>query len=275
MTSETREISNEDGQPIAFFQFLRDTVAWRYTSADRDQVLDGNTYTAARITRGKIEQGVERKRLALTITLPSNLSVAANWRPYASGEAISITVRTVHAGEITALVDWVGRVVSAKFDGPKLTITCEPSTTRNRRPGLHRGWQRGCGHVLYSQGDGLCNVNPATHAVAATLTAVSGLNLTATAFGLFPDGRLVGGFIRWTRASDGLSERRSINAHVGSVITVDYGAADLAVSLAIGTVLPGCKHDPDDCDTYFSNGANYGGQKDMPQKNPYDGDPVQ
>jgi hypothetical protein len=266
MSSETRELSIEAGAPIAYFVFMRGDVAWRYTSADRDRVFDGDTYTSAAIARGKIEQGSERRRVALSVTLPSDLPVASNWRPYPSGDAIALTVFTVHDGETTSLIDWVGRVVSPRFDGAKLTLSCEPSSTRNRRPGLQRCWQRGCPLALYH-----CGVNQADHELPGEIADIDGLTITADVFGDFPEGRLAGGFFKWTRASDGLLERRSISSHTGDTVVIDYGAEDLAIGLDI-IVLPGCRHDPEDCDTYFNNGPNYGGQKDFPQKNPFDGD---
>lgn len=106
---------------------------------------------------------------------------------------------------------------------------------------------------------------------SATVTAVSGLTLSAPEFGLFPSGRLAGGYIEWLRV-DGLAELRSIRAHSGNSIVVDYGAADLAADLVL-TAYPGCAHTWTDC-SYFENQSNYGGDLWMPTKNPFDGNPV-
>lgn len=345
MTSEAREASWDNGQPVAFFRFTRGTLQWFYTSSDYLETLNGDTYTPAAIMRStSIRQGTERAKNSIKVTLPSSLPVAANWRPYPSNQAIALTIFVRHAGEDTAMAEWVGRVTSPSFDGAVLTLTCEPSRTRARRQGVQRLWQRPCGLELYSQGLGKCNVNPAAvpvpatlseasgtslvatgfaaaprtlaggvlqwtegedqHQVAimthdgetitvatdpglsagaavtaytapltkqATLTAVSGLSLTALAFGAFPSGRLAGGFIEWLRA-DGLMEYRSIRSHSGSVIQIDYGAADLAKDLVV-TAYPGCAHTWADC-VYYENEPNYGGDLWIRTQNPFSGNPV-
>ncbi len=105
----------------------------------------------------------------------------------------------------------------------------------------------------------------------ATLTAVDGLTLTADVFGDFPSGRLAGGFITWTR-SDGLIEYRSINAHSGTSIDIDYSASDLAEDLEV-KAYPGCNQTWTDCE-FYQNTDNYGGELHMPGRDYYDGNPV-
>ncbi|MDF3841110.1 DUF2163 domain-containing protein [Pseudomonas citronellolis] len=271
MTSESRESSWDQGKPVYFFRFTRKTRNWFYTSSDRDEVLLGDIYTHASITRTAIRQGSERARLNITITLPSTLPVAENWRPYPSIDPIAVTAFVRHVGEADALVDWVGRVTASKFKGATLELTCEPTQTRAKKMGDQRAWQRGCGLALYSQGLGQCNVDRSLHAVAATLTAVDRLNVSALEFGLVPNRRLAGGYIEWAQP-DGLIEYRTIRDHNGTAITLDYGAADLVTGLAI-TAYPGCAHTWSDC-AYFGARDRYGGDIYMPVDNPYSGDPV-
>lgn len=329
---------------VHFFRFTRESKHWFYCSSDYIETLNGDTYENTAIARSAIRQGRERAKNSIKVTLPSDLPVAANWRPYPSNQAIALTIFVRKAGEATAKAQWIGRVVSPSFDGAVLTLTCEPSQTRARKQGVPTVWQRPCGLVHYSQGLGKCNVNPAavpvpavlssaagvnlgaaafagsprtlaggvlkwmvgsieqqsailTHAgdaitVAtdpslaagasvtaytapltklATLTAVSGLTLTAAAFGAFPSGRLAGGFIEWLRL-DGLMEYRSVRTHAGNTIVIDYGAADLAVGLVV-TAYPGCAHTWADC-VYYENEPNYGGDLWIRTQNPFSGNPV-
>ncbi|WP_275629802.1 phage BR0599 family protein [Pseudomonas sp. 273] len=343
MTSEAREASWDQGQPVHFFRFTRENIHWFYTSSEYFETLNGDTYTPAAIARSAIRQGTERAKNSIKVTLPSNLPVANNWRPYTPNQTIALTIFVRHVGEADAMAEWVGRVVSPSFDGAVLTLTCEPSQTRGRRQGIQRFWQRPCGLELYSQGLGKCNLNPAAIPVAATLTGadgvtltaaefaaaprslaggrlewndgtahqvaitghdgssitvatapglavgasvtaftsslskpatltvVSGLTLTADAFGEYFSGRLAGGYIEWLRA-DGLMEFRTIRRHVGNTIDIDYGAEDLAVGLVV-TVYPGCAHTWADC-SYYENEPNFGGDLWIRTQNPFSGNPV-
>lgn len=155
MSSEEREGSWSGSQPVVFFKFVRGALSWRYTSAQTQQTLNEEPYSPEPIWRSAISQGTEQGRQSITVTLPSTVPVAENWRPYPSAEPITLTVLVQHLGETDALVEWVGRVVSPKFTGSSLELSCEPTLTRNRRRGTQRVWQRGCGLALYSQGVGL------------------------------------------------------------------------------------------------------------------------
>ena len=105
----------------------------------------------------------------------------------------------------------------------------------------------------------------------ATLTALSGLTLTAAEFTSYASGRLAGGFIEWVRA-DGATEIRTIREHSGDAITIDYGALGLAADLVV-TTYPGCAHSWAAC-VELENQINYGGNLHMPLEDPYSGDPV-
>lgn len=271
MTSEARDAALLGGQPLKLYRITRGVLSWFYTNADAAVEFGGDTYLPTAIDNSKITDGGEQQKHTITITLPKTLDVAYNWRPYPPSDPIAITIWTLHNGEADYLVDWIGRLLAPVFDDTKLTLTSEPSQTRNKRGGRSRSWQRGCDLVLFSQGNGLCNLAKAARALPATLTDVAGLTLTATEFGTLPSGRLNGGWIEWTRA-DGLLERRSINAHSGTTITVLYGAADLAIGLAV-TAFPGCAGTYDDC-TYFGNKDNFGGELWIPGRDYYDGNPV-
>ncbi len=273
MSSEDREKSWEQGAPVEYYEFVVGTTFYRYNTSDRALVLNGETYVPLSVTRENIQHGVERNRLALTVVIPVSTELDDLWHPYPTSAVVGLTIYAGHLGETDALVVWIGRVISPKFTPTTLTLTGEPSTTTSRKSGQAQCWQRGCMHVLYKQGDGLCNAVKATFAAAATLTSVAGATLQAEAFATFPVGRLAGGYIEWTNAS-GTVERRSIDKHdTANTILLYYPAADLAVASVV-TVYPGCKHTYEDCDTYFNNHENYGGDLYAPERSPFNGNPV-
>lgn len=227
MTSETREVSFDEGVPIKLFRFTRGSLHWYYTSADRSIELEGNTYSPTQISHTEIRDGAERNKANIKIKMPKDLPVAGNWRPYPPNDRISVTILTQHSGEDDYLADWIGRCVQPQFDDYWLTIISEPSLTLARRGGRGRVWQRGCDLMLYSQGLGKCNVNPEPIAVPATLTAVDGTTLTAAEF----DNAirtLAGSTLEWTNAEEEL-EQRSILTHDGETITIDTAGDDLAI----------------------------------------------
>ncbi|HXD37022.1 MAG TPA: phage BR0599 family protein [Rhodanobacter sp.] len=271
MTSEARDASVADGQPLKLVIFTRATKFWRYTDADRVIFHDGNAYANTPIKVSEINDGGEQNKVSIKITLPKTATVADNWRPYPPADPIGVTIMTQHYGETDFLVDWIGRIIQPHFDDTTLTLTSEPSATMARRGGGGRTWQRGCDLLLYSQGIGMCNVVKADHALPATLTGVSGLTLAADEFATLPDGRLAGGYVEWTR-SDGLLDRRSIDSHTGTTVTIEYGSPDLVAALDV-TAYPGCNQTWADC-SYYENTDNYGGELWIPGRDYYDGNPV-
>lgn len=271
MSSETRDSALLGGQPEELFRITRGGIAWLYTNADRVITVGTDSYTPAPIAHDKITDGGDTNQRSINITIPKTLPVVDNWRPYPPSDTVAITILTRHQGETDYLVDWIGRLMAPVFDDTKLTLTSEPSQTRNKNGGKSRIWQLGCDLVHYSQGPGLCNVVKADHALPATLTAAIGTTLTATAFGTLPSGRLAGGWLQWTRP-DGTTDWRSIDSHTGTSVVVTYGATDFATALAV-VAYPGCAGTYADC-TYYANTNNYGGELWIPGRDYYDGNPV-
>lgn len=271
-----RERSWEDGAPVEYYVFIRDTDVWRYNTSDR--VLSRNEggveydYLPLAVSRERIQQGAERNRLALTINVPRHAAVVDLWHPHPTSAPVGLTIYGGHLGETDEVVTWIGRVVSPKFSPEIVSLTGEPSTTLARKSGQVQSWQRGCMHVLYKQGDGLCNANREDFAVPAVVTGVAGNVVSADEFSALDNGRLAGGYIEWTTPSGSL-ERRSINSHNGAAITLFYGTNDLPVGTSV-VAYPGCRHTWADCQGFFSNGVNYGGDLYSPERSPFNGNPV-
>lgn len=270
---DLREISRFLGRPVTLYRFTRQHLAWRYTDADRPISIGAETFEPLPVSRGKVQESTERAKNNLTITLPRDAAVAANWQPYPPSDPVLVTVMETHYGDPDqgTRVVWSGRVASPKFTDTTLELTCEPARSGARRGGLALRWSRGCPLPLYSQGVGMCNVQPDAWAVPAVLAAVDGLVLEAPEFAPLPAGRLAGGYLEWTRA-DGLTETRTIMHHAAAAIELNYGAEDLAAGAAV-TAYPGCPHNWGGCES-FNNTPNYGGAMFLPGKNPFGGNPI-
>jgi hypothetical protein len=265
------ELSRILGRPVALLRLTRGNLVERYTNADRAIDAGGFTYLPLAIDRGPIRDGAERGKSTLQITLPIDAPCVSWWRPYPPSTPVGVAWMAKHYGDDEVATEWSGRVVTPDFGDSLLTLNCEQGRTTARSRGLSLRWQRGCPLALYSQGVGMCNVDKALHAVPATLTGVDGLTLSAAEFGAVTTGRLAGGYVEWTR-DDGEPERRSITAHDGSDVLIQYGSDTLAVDSEV-TAYWGCKHTWDDCGE-FDNQPNYGGSKYMPNRSPMDGNPV-
>jgi hypothetical protein len=282
MTFEAYETSKRGGKPTHLFLFGRQSKAWRFAACDRDVTIGGNTYTAAAISRGSIKQSVETQQNSVVITLPFSLdpnaaelpntqAFGSNWLPFVPSDPISVSCMATHLNDPDQeiVVEWLGFVQQPKFDdaAQTLQLTCVPPGQIAKAMYQGAKWQIACWKTPYSTGIRGCNLVSSDFEIAATLTAVSGLNLTADAFGTAPF-NLAGGEIWWTR-TDGIVERCPIWAHTGTTITLLYGAADLAIGLAV-TVRPPCPGTWAAC-TARNNTANYGGAIYEPVQNPYDG----
>jgi len=230
MTSESREDSWDQGKPVALYRFTRGAREWFYTSSDRNEVLGEDTYVPASIKRSSIRQGSERAKLNITITLPSTLPVADNWRPYPPLDVIAVTCLVRHVGEADAFVEWVGRVSAPKFNGATLDLTCIPSRAA-KSSGQARVWQLGCDLMLFSQGVGMCNLDPAAVAVPGVLETVSGTSVSAAGFAAAPR-NLAGGRLEWV-APGGDITQRAILVHDGAALTLDSPAVEFVVGAGV------------------------------------------
>ena len=276
MSFEGLETSRFLGRPVRLFVFQRQAVIWRYCNADRDLVIDGDTYLGARIGRSEIQQTAERAKDSLKITLaylrdpgapeyPSTQALGDNWHPYIPSDTISVTCLAAHIGDAgPPAVEWSGIVVQPAFGDSELELTCEPGPAIARARNIGAKWQRGCWKSVYSTGLRGCNLDPGAFAVSGALTAVAGLVVSAAEFASAPLD-LAGGWVEWTR-TDGIVERRGIRTHAGTDVTLIYGAADLAPGLEV-TARPGCQQTWAACDAR-GNTIHFGGAIYKRGKNP-------
>lgn len=279
MTFSLFELSRYLGQPIGLLRLSRGSLLELYTTADRPIEVGSDIYLPAAtsqtsggiaLSRSPIRDSAERKKNALTIKMAVDAPCAAWWRPFPPSTPVGVTWLAMHYGDDEVNVEWTGRVVAPKFTDTTLELTCEQSKASARSRGLQLRWQRSCPLALYSQGAGMCNVDKTLHALPAVVTSIAGSVLEADEFASAPK-PLIGGFIEYVRP-DGEPEYRSIMAHTGNQVLLNYGSDTLDVGSAL-TAYPGCPHNWDGC-VSFDNEENYGGAKYMPIKSPFDGNPV-
>lgn len=276
MTYAAYELSIDSGEPVLLYDFSVGSAHWRHTSADRPIPYIGNTFTPLAITSGSINQGNEIKKKTLNVTVPLDAAVVQRLQNFPPSNDFLITIVALHQTDpdVQGYTVFVGRVMGQSQAGAVVTLKCEPAYTGVKAVGLRRRWQPNCAHVLYGVD---CALAPATFRVVSAITAVAGPVITCA--GLAPPAGLnwPGGYIEWDSGL-GYLERRSINSAAGAALTLNYGAPDLAVGLALN-VYPGCKHTTADCIAFGVAGGtnqilNYGGQPYRPTINPMGGNPI-
>lgn len=267
MTFQAYETSLSSGQPILLFDFQLGSTHWLYCTADRDIVYQAGTYGAAPISRSAPVQSSDVRRQTMRVTAPKDIAVASVFSQYPPGADMLLKVTVLHRTDpdVQGVVDWIGRVIAPEWRGAEVEFACEPVYTSVQTIGLRRRWGLNCPHVLYGTA---CGVDRNAFRVTATIGSVSGFNVTSSGF-VAPAGlSFNGGYLEW-QAAAGYFERRSIDAVSGTTLTLAYGSSDLVPGLVV-FVYPGCARTMTNCNA-FGNILNYGGQPNIPTKNPMDG----
>jgi len=267
MTFSAYEGSARGGSPVELYEFNIGGTFFRYTSSGSDYTYNGDLFTSEYIERSNIEKVDEINKSALDVKVSTLNEIVTSILDYPPATVIYLNVYRVHANDPDqeGLVIWAGRIISIERGQARVTFKCESVFTSLKRTGLVRTYQTMCPHLLYGT---RCQLQKFNFLVSASLTAVSGINISAVEFDLYDDGYFNGGFIIFTNAL-GLPESRMITSHVGTDVSIDYIIPGLISGVTV-SAYPGCDHSMTDCDTKFSNIANYGGFPYIPLINPFD-----
>jgi uncharacterized phage protein (TIGR02218 family) len=270
MTFDASERSNYDGAPSTLYEFSVGTTYWRYVAAQNDIVLGGNTYTALAIANEGYSASGNPETDDLQVRISARALVTDLFLGTPPSTQVLLRIRTVHKGDTDAPVVWSGSVKSGRqVSLAEFVFTCNSLLSTLSRNGLRLSWERSCPHALY---DHSCRVDPTAFDTLVQITQLTGSSVTATGIASLGDGYLSGGFLSFV-GSHGATERRPIEGHVGNTVYVMATTDGLAVGSWI-TLYPGCNRTTVVCDLKFNNLANYGGFPHLPNKSPFDGDPV-
>lgn len=270
MAYSTREASTEDGRPIYLYEFKLGDTIWRYCTADRPVSAVGFTWLATAAEDSGVKQTGDALVDNLAVALPTDAQLVGIFNVSAPINPIILTMRRWHYGDPDAAVCYVGQVTSVDSGSPTAaTVNCSTLSASLERNGLRLCWSRNCPYSLY---DMSCGVDPSNFSVAATIEGISGNALVLTIESQLDDGWFNGGYIEWSDPVRG-TERRALDQHVGNQITL-LGTNSGIVSGQDITLYPGCSRTITECQTKFNNHPRYGGVPTMPNKSPFDGNPV-
>lgn len=265
------ETSNDDGRPVYLYEFKLLDKYWRYTSADDKVNALGSVWEPIGIADDGIKQTGEAQSDALNLTMPNSSAVVGLFIGTPPGSPVTVTLRRMHLDDNDPVVCYVGTVSSINQGAnPAVArVTCATLSASMDRNGLRLAWSRGCPHVLY---DKQCRVNKDAFRVDATVETVGAGKVTSPAYAAYPNGYFAGGFIEWIDPQYGV-ERRGIETHDGKTLTI-FGTVDGIAGGYILKTYPGCPRTTTACDTIFRNLANFGGIPSMPDRSPFDGNPL-
>lgn len=271
MSYDSTERSNNDGKPIALYEFKLGYNYWRYSADEVDTPYGtGIVYKSVVISDGGVTMSGDATNDDVTITMPSTEPVPSMFIGTPPSDTIYVYMRRMHHGETEAPIVWVGEVVSSKRkDGLVSEVKCRTLTASFDRNGNRLTYGRQCPHALY---DLNCRVNKALFAVTFQIQDLANGVVRSTSLSALPSGWFSNGFFEWD-TFPGVKDRRGIENHSGAQFTV-LGTLD---GLEVGqyvTAYPGCPRTTAACVSKFNNLPNYGGFIHLPGKSPFDGDPV-
>lgn len=270
MSFDQIERSNYDGKPIMLYEFALGSKVWRYCGGQNDLNFNGELYPAFGIAHDGYSSSGNPTSDDLNINASAKIEVAALFNGTPPSDTIRCAIRTLHFGDTEAPVVWSGIVKSMKrVSTVEVIFNCNSLLSTLNRNGLRLSWQRGCPHALY---DRQCRVDPASYATVVQVSAVTGTSLTALGIAALGDGYLDGGFLSFS-GQYGTTERRAIEMHMGNRIDLLGSTDGIEVGQMIA-VYPGCNRTTSMCMSKFGNLDNYGGFPHLPNKSPFDGDPV-
>lgn len=271
MTFASAETSLSAGQPFHLYRFSHGGGVFMYTNLaeavtrEIDPEDDPYVFQPLAITHGDIVASGTLDKSTISVTVPDDCSIASLYKDDQPQGIMRLTIWQGHVGEDEVKVCGVGRVLKGSFGESDLELHVEPIAASMQRPGLTRNYSLTCVHVLYGS---RCKANRAAATTTAEVAAVSGVDVTLTS-GWVADALRVkhrGGVFSWTDGS-GRTHRRSIEDVTGDVLRLSEFVAGLAVEDSV-TVTLGCDHTLADCNALHSNGPNFGGQPQIPLKNP-------
>lgn len=267
MSFNDSEISTQDGIRIALYTLRWGNTYWRYTSADRaiNRVEEAVNvvYEPRAIKDNGMVQGTSSQN-DFTVEGPGDLPIVDLFRGTPPAESIMLTVRRMHLGEDDAPIFWKGLVLNVKRPSPaKCQIIGKPLIATLKRTGLRLCWTRECPHFLYDPG---CKVDPNDYVLEAEVTSVTGTTFTVDAD--LETNYFRGGYAEWDVDINGTMDRRMIETHTPSVVSV-FGLTDRIEVGMMVRLFPGCNRTPEVCNGKFDNIDNYGGFDKMPGKSPF------
>lgn len=268
MSYDSIESSAHDGAPVECYKFIGTFKTYRYTSAEVEQVVNGETYAPAAVKRGQIKAGTQSDdSLALDVELPFNVDVIRDYAYSESPPSLTVEVYRVHRQSDHATewaLYWKGKATSFTVDDFVAKVRVPSIFARALQGDLPNVYyQAPCNHVLY---DSRCKVSRVAHTITSVVISVGG-----TSFSVSDDGGVDNALKAGEAVCLRTGERRLIMGNVAGTLVINYPFVDLREGDDVQMV-DGCDHSFTTCKAKFANTINFGGHPYIPADNPFSGE---
>lgn len=271
MTFNQFEQSRAAGDPIELYEFQygpTTDMVYRYVNGSRNYTYQGKTYKAVPISREAIKTDGKLDKSNLTIRVPVNTDLSNLFLDWPPTQSVVIKIRAGHREDpdLGFLFVYVGRVLSTSRTEIETQLTCESALISMKRPTNKRNWQYGCPFALYSN---QCKADKEAAKRTVLVTAIDDDGRLTLADGWYLPNEPTdfrGGLIEWDNPDLG-REARQIKKAGATQMTIIGIVRGIAVGDTVD-IFVGCGRNMDDCDKLHDNIQNYGGQPEIPLKNP-------
>lgn len=259
------EQSVASSAPVEGYKFIGSFKTYLYTSADKAQVINGETYLPIAVKRSNIKAGTqEDDNLTLDLDLPFDIDVIRDYAYSQTPPKLTLEVyRQQSDNSLAWSLFWTGLVRGFNVSGRTAKVQV-PSifslALQGEIPNVY--FQTPCNHVLYNA---RCGVLRSDHRYVAEIQAVAKTDITLTTEPATAH-ILSAGEIVNTRNG----ERRLILDNEGSAVKIGYPFVDLQPGDSVELV-KGCDHSISACKAKFDNVINFGGFPYIPSDNPFSG----
>lgn len=244
----------------------------------RFNASDPQTFLSAQISHGEHGLSAEFDRRPLTVILTTQNSNLARFFATGSATRIGISIFRLNSTKLLSgeSLDWdidaillnSGIVGKITFGGQQISAEVAPEP-HGQNQGIPRFYfSRTCNHALGGFG---CGVDLASFTHAATISEILTSQRIVT-LSITPPGGNAEYFRAGTLVHGPTGQRFGIDWSDGAGtagkarVRLKYWSPELIAGDAV-TVRAGCRHTTADCDTKFSNLANFGGFPHIPNRN--------
>ena len=264
---EDSEYGLTSGSPVEAYRFTGTLQTYRYTSAESDVVIGGETFTPLTISHSAITVGShDDDNQELEITVPRDVDIVQDYLYTIAPPRLLLEILRYHEGTDPGtdyIVLWKGYVTLYTATGHEAKLRVPSTFSLCLRGEVPNIWyQTPCNHVLF---DARCSLVRTDFRTTTQIAAADGLEITVDNDGAV-NHYLAGGEI----VNTDTGERRIIIDNVDNVITIAYPfrnpSVDDNVELCVG-----CDHTLETCRDVFSNSINFGGFPYVPLRNPFEG----